>query len=115
MKKYYVYIMSSSAGTLYTGVTSKLRSRVYAHKHKLIPGFTNKYNINRLVYYEETYDVKSAITREKQIKSWRREKKIMLINSINSTWRDLSEDWFENEGDESEKNQVGRNFQNPKL
>ena len=102
LKKYYVYIMSSLKGTLYTGVTSELKNRVYAHKNKLIPGFTNRYNIDRLVYYEETSEAKEAIAREKQIKSWRREKKIALIKTINPTWRDLSEDWFEDESEENE-------------
>ena len=76
MKKYYVYVMSNNKGTLYTGVTNDLERRVYEHKHKLIKGFTSKYNINRLVYYEEAGDVLEALGREKQIKSWRRSKKI---------------------------------------
>jgi len=94
-KTYYVYILGSSTGTLYTGVTNDLVRRVYGHKHKLIPGFTIKYDVNRLLYFEESDDVKSAIEREKQIKSWRREKKISLIESRNPKWRDLSEGWFE--------------------
>ena len=105
MKKYHVYIMSNLKGTLYTGVTSELVSRVYAHKHKLIPGFTSRYNINKLVYYEETVDVKAAIAREKQIKSWRREKKIALIQTINPTWKDLSEDWSEDECEEDDNDE----------
>jgi putative endonuclease len=79
MKNYYVYIMSSMSGTLYTGVTSNIENRVYQHKHKFANGFTKKYNVDRLVYYEETTDIHSAIEREKQIKSWRRSKKIDLI------------------------------------
>ena len=75
MKNYYVYIMASSSGTLYTGVTDNLQRRVYEHKHKLVPGFSSKYNINRLVYYEETRDIKEALNREKQIKGWLRVKK----------------------------------------
>jgi len=68
MKQYYVYIMTNNSGTLYTGVTSNLERRVYEHKHKLVPGFTKKYNITRLVYYDATSDVRSAIAREKEIK-----------------------------------------------
>ena len=94
-KSYYVYIMTSPTGTLYTGMTNDLKKRVYQHKHKLIPGFTEKYNVTRLVYYEETGDVKSAITREKQIKGWVRRKKIALIESKNPKWQDLSEGWYD--------------------
>ncbi|MEQ8382453.1 MAG: GIY-YIG nuclease family protein [Coleofasciculus sp. A1-SPW-01] len=95
MNTYYVYIMTNRSKTLYTGVTNDLYRRVYEHKQKLIPGFTQKYNINRLVYYQETSDVREAIAREKQIKGWLRAKKIALIESINPQWRDLSADWFE--------------------
>jgi putative endonuclease len=94
MKTYYVYIMTNRSRTLYTGTTNDLKRRVYEHKHKLIPGFTNKYNITRLVYFEETADVKAAIAREKQIKGWLRAKKIALIESANPEWRDLSADWY---------------------
>jgi putative endonuclease len=95
MKHYYVYIMTSPSGTLYTGMTNNLQRRVYEHKNKLIDGFTKKYNVTRLVYYELYHDVRDAIAREKQIKSWRRSKKIALIKSLNPTWRDLYEDWDE--------------------
>ena len=95
MKTYYVYIMSSKSGTLYTGMTSDLEKRVYQHKNKLTNGFTKKYDVNRLVYFEETGEVDSAIAREKQIKAWRRSKKTDLIKSTNQKWTDLSEDWFE--------------------
>ena len=94
-KHYYVYIMTSPSGTLYTGMTNDLKRRVYQHKHKLIPGFTAKYDVTRLVYYEETNDVKSAISREKQIKGWLRRKKIALIESQNPKWQDLSEGWYD--------------------
>ncbi len=87
--------MTNKSGTLYTGVTNNLERRVYEHKQKLVPGFTQKYKITRLIYFEVTSDVNSAITREKQIKDWRRAKKIALINSLNPTWQDLSEGWFE--------------------
>jgi putative endonuclease len=95
MKSYYVYIMTSKSGTLYTGVTNNLERRVYEHKKKLVKGFSKKYNVNRLVYYEETGDIDSAIAREKQIKSWRRSKKIVLVKTKNPTWTDLSEVWYE--------------------
>jgi putative endonuclease len=93
MKTYFVYIMSSTNGTLYVGMTSDLRGRVYQHKSKEIPGHTAKYNITELVYYDETPDVHSAIAREKELKGWTREKKDKLIRSMNPEWKDLSEDW----------------------
>jgi putative endonuclease len=74
---------------------NNLKRRVYEHKQKLIPGFTSKYNINKLVYYEVTSDIKAALTREKQIKGWLRSKKITLIESVNSEWKDLSAEWFD--------------------
>lgn len=94
MRQYYVYILSSKSKTLYTGITNNLERRVYEHKHKLVPGFTAKYNVVRLVYFEETPDVKAEITREKQIKGWSRAKKIALIESANPTWEDLSTSWY---------------------
>ncbi len=97
MKTYYVYILTSSTGTLYTGITNDLFRRVYEHKQKLVEGFTKKYNIDRLVFYEETHDVNSALLREKQIKGWLRKKKIALIQSMNPKWEDLSEGWYEEE------------------
>jgi len=100
MKQYYVYIMTNKSRTLYTAVTNNLTRRVYEHKQKLVPGFTRRYNINRLVYYEVTPDIRAAISREKQIKGWLRAKKIGLIESVNPEWRDLSADWFEG-GDSS--------------
>ena len=95
MRTYYVYIISSPLGTLYTGVTNDLKKRVYQHKQKIADGFTKKYNVIRLVYYVETSDITSAIAREKQIKSWRRSMKLDLIKSTNPTWKDLSEEWYE--------------------
>ncbi len=95
MKSYYVYIMTSPSGTLYTGMTNDLKRRVYQHKHKLIEGFTAKYNVTRLAYYEETQDVQAAIAREKEIKSWRRSKKLELIKSLNPKWQDLSDGWYD--------------------
>ena len=79
---------------LYVGVTSNLESRVWQHKNKVYPGFTSKYNVNKLVYYEVHDDIFVAIQREKQIKRWRREKKEWLINSMNPCWNDLSEGWY---------------------
>jgi len=93
-KEYYVYIMTNKSRTLYTGVTNDLMRRVYEHKNKLISGFTSKYNIKILVYYESTPSIHPALEREKQIKGWLRAKKIMLINSLNPEWKDLSEEWF---------------------
>ncbi|MBM2826797.1 MAG: excinuclease subunit [Dehalococcoidia bacterium] len=95
MRQYYVYIMSNHSRTLYVGVTNHLERRVYEHKEKLIEGFTKKYNITKLVFFEETNDINSAILREKQIKGWLRSKKVALIESINPQWRDLSQDWEE--------------------
>lgn len=92
-KEYYVYIMTNKSRTLYTGVTNNLMRRVYEHKNKLIEGFTKKYNIQFLVYYEAGSDINSAIAREKEIKGWLRKKKIALIDSINPQWKDLSEEW----------------------
>lgn len=87
--------MTNKSKTIYTGVTSNLIKRVYEHKHELIPGFTKKYNINKLVYYEETNNILSAISREKQIKGCLRNKKISLIESLNPKWQDLSYGWYE--------------------
>ncbi len=86
--------MASKTGTLYTGMTNNLQKRVFQHKYKTIEGFTQKYEVTRLVYFEETNAVNTAIVREKQIKAWRRSKKLDLINTSNSRWEDLSEDWF---------------------
>jgi putative endonuclease len=95
MKQYHVYIMTNRSRTLYTGVTNDLQRRVYEHQHKLVPGFTSKYNITRLVYLEATGDIRAAISREKQIKGWLRARKIALIESANPGWDDLSAGWFD--------------------
>lgn len=87
--------MTNKSRTLYTGVTNDLERRVYEHKQKLVPGFTAKYNITRLVYFEATGDVEVAISCEKQIKGWLRRKKIALIESVNPEWEDLSTKWHE--------------------
>ena len=86
---YFVYILSSDTKTLYIGVTRDLEKRLYEHRMGLIEGFTKRYNIKKLVYYEETSNVKTAIDWEKQLKGWRREKKIRLIESKNPRWKDL--------------------------
>ncbi len=94
-RTYYVYILTNKSGTLYTGMTNNIRRRVREHKDKLVAGFTRRYNLTRLVYYECFTDVWAAIAREKQIKGWVRRKKLELIASINPQWRDLSEDWYD--------------------
>jgi putative endonuclease len=91
-RQYYVYILASISKVLYVGVTNDLIRRVWEHKEKSVPGFTQKYNVSMLVYYEATEDVESAITREKQIKGYRREKKVTLITSMNPEWKDLYRD-----------------------
>ena len=90
MKSYYVYILASKInGTLYVGVTNDLIRRIHQHKGKLVPGFTSEYQVDKLVYYEETNDIHSAIAREKQLKSWNRQWKIGLIETSNPDWNDL--------------------------
>jgi putative endonuclease len=92
-KVYCVYILTNQRNTvLYTGVTGDLISRVHQHREKLLPGFTNRYNVSKLVYYEVGHDASGAIAREKQIKAGSRRKKIELINWLNPQWRDLYED-----------------------
>ncbi len=93
MKHYYVYILASHTKTLYTGVTNNIQRRLYEHKHHLVAGFTSKYHVTRLVYFEETSDVQAALAREKGIKGWLRAKKVALIESSNPDWQDLSEEW----------------------
>jgi putative endonuclease len=95
MKEYYVYIMSNKSSTLYTGITNDLERRVYQHKCKLVEGFTKRYNITQLVYFESTYEVTVAIAREKQIKGMLRAKKLELIKTLNPEWKDLSADWYD--------------------
>ena len=93
MNTYCVYIMASKSRTLYTGVTNDLERRVLEHRCKLVPGFTARYNIDRLVYYEVCGDPRAAISREKQIKGWTRLRKVALIESLNRDWKDLSDGW----------------------
>jgi len=90
MKIYCVYILANQRnGTLYIGVTGNLQKRIWEHKQKLVEGFTKKYDINKLVYYEQTESVYSAIQREKQMKKWNRKWKLNLIEKNNPQWRDL--------------------------
>ncbi len=93
-KTYCVYIMGSLSGTLYIGMTSNLHARAFQHKFHRIEGFTDDYDVERLLYGESFDDVYRAINREKQLKGWRRSKKIALIESMNPHWLDLARDWY---------------------
>ena len=90
VKDYYVYITASKTGTLYIGVTNNLVRRIYEHKNNLADGFSKKYSCHKLIYYEQCTDINVAISREKQLKKWRREKKENLIKTINPSWKDLN-------------------------
>lgn len=91
MKQYFVYILTNKTSkVLYTGVTNDLQRRIFEHKHKMIGGFTNKYNLTKLVCFQDFTDIEDAITAEKKIKGWLRSKKIALIESVNPDWKDLS-------------------------
>ena len=94
-KTYYVYIMTNQSRTLYVGITNNIRQRIRQHKDGLVEGFTNRYKIDTLVYFETFRDITSGITREKQIKRWRREKKVRLIVKDNPDWHDLSDGWYD--------------------
>ncbi|MEO6322267.1 MAG: GIY-YIG nuclease family protein [Polaromonas sp.] len=94
-KTYHIYLLASRSRNLYVGVTSDLMQRIWQHRSHVVPGHTARYRITRLVHFEETEDVLAAIAREKQIKGWRREKKIALIKSGNPAWDDLASSWFE--------------------
>ena len=95
MKDYYVYILTNwNNQVMYIGVTNNLERRVYEHKHKFIDGYTKKYNINKLVYYEYGNNIESAIMREKQLKGWLRKKKNTLVETLNQDWNDLSDEWY---------------------
>ena len=94
MKDYYVYILTNwNNKVMYIGVTGDLRRRLYEHRNELADGFTRKYHVHKLVYFEQTTDVHAALEREKQLKKWVRAKKNHLVESANPEWRDLSEDW----------------------
>jgi len=93
MKQYYVYIVTNKKlGVLYTGITSDLPQRIYQHKNKMMKGFSAKYNLDKLVYYEVLGDPENAIVREKRIKDWKRNWKIEMIEKFNPEWRDLYEE-----------------------
>ena len=94
-RRFYVYIMGSLSGTLYTGMTNNLHKRVWQHKEHGMEGFTDEYDVDRLLYWESFDDVRVAINREKQIKKWRRDKKVMLIEQLNPNWKDLAREWYE--------------------
>ena len=97
MKSYYVYILTNKKdGVLYIGVTNNLERRIYEHKNKKIKGFTEKYNLNNLVFYEENNDIAFAIQREKKLKKWNRKWKINLIEKNNPNWNDLAVSWYGN-------------------
>jgi len=94
-KQYYVYILTNKSNkVLYIGVTNNLVRRMFEHKNKLVEGFAKKYNLTKLVYYDLTNDVESAINREKQLKNWHRDWKINLITQVNPKWRDLSKEFL---------------------
>lgn len=91
---FFVYILASRTRVLYVGVTNNLQRRIWEHKAKMVEGFTERYEVNRLVWFEAGNSALGAIAREKQIKGWRREKKVALIEAGNSDWKDLAEGWF---------------------
>jgi putative endonuclease len=93
-RSYYVYILASRSRNLYIGVTNSLKRRILEHREGRVPGFTSRYHIFRLVHFEVFTDIRNAIAREKEIKAWRREKKIRLIRSGNRTWEDLAAEWI---------------------
>ncbi len=92
---YFTYIIANRSHTLYVGVTGDLHRRIFQHKWKEHDGFTERYNCERLVWFETYQDIRKAIAREKQLKGWRREKKIALIKKANPTWEDLSREWYD--------------------
>lgn len=95
MRTFHVYIMASERRRLYIGVTGRLLARVWLHRHASTPGFTTRYRIDKLAHFEEYRDAPTAIAREKQLKSWRRERKERLVTASNPGWRDLSVDWLD--------------------
>jgi putative endonuclease len=90
----YVYILASITGVLYTGVTARLAHRIVQHRQKMVEGFTSRYNVLRVVYWEHYDDIRGAIGREKQIKGWSRAKKIALVEAKNPKWKDMAEGYF---------------------
>ena len=94
MRTYHVYVMASRSRVLYIGVTNDLPRRVEEHKRGLTPGFTSRYRVSRLVYFEEFADIRDASAREKELKGWRRSRKLELVDDRNPMWKDLAETWF---------------------
>jgi putative endonuclease len=94
-REFWVYILASIRRVLYIGVTNDLQRRVFEHKNHLVPGFTARYGIDTLVYFESTNDVHEALAREKQLKGWLRKKKVALIEGTNPRWEDLAAEWFD--------------------
>ena len=95
VREYCSYMMGSYCGALYAGVTNDLTRRLYEHQQKFVEGFTKKYNVTKLVYYEAADSIEAAIEREKQVKGWLRRKKVALIESVNPYWEDLAKEWYE--------------------
>jgi putative endonuclease len=93
-RAYFVYILSSSSGVLYVGSTCDLARRTYQHRHGLIPGFTKRYKVNRLVWYDATANSRAMVEMEREMKSWRRKRKVRLIEATNPGWQDLALDWL---------------------
>lgn len=110
MKGYYVYIATNRSETLYIGVTNNLERRMAEHASGEVPGFASKYNIDTLIYFEETPDINQAIAREKQLKGWSREKKIKLIESMNPRWQNLSDRSFDAAQDDKTSTQDNREW-----
>ena len=102
MSNYYVYMIANASGMLYIGVTNNLERRVWEHKSGQNPGFTKKYNLKKLVYYETSPSHIAAIEREKQLKKWRHEKKVKLLETMNPKWLDLSDGWYPDQLEEKE-------------
>jgi putative endonuclease len=96
-QRFYVYILANRSRNLYTGMTGNLKARVLQHKQGTVEGFSRRYRINRLVYFQSFDNPRTAIEWEKRVKAWRRDKKIALINAANPTWEDLAANWFGSE------------------
>ncbi|HEV7589538.1 MAG TPA: GIY-YIG nuclease family protein [Longimicrobium sp.] len=92
MRSFYVYVLSNASRTLYVGVTNDLVRRVWEHKQGSVPGFTSKYHVTQLVWFEQTINIAAAVAREKQLKGWVRAKKVALVSATNPQWRDLAEE-----------------------
>ena len=102
MKEYYVYILSNQMNSvLYIGVSNDLIRRMYEHKNKLVNGFSKRYNLNKLLYFEKTRDIEAAILREKKLKNWHRQWKLNLIKENNPEFKDLSAEWFNGDSESS--------------